>query len=101
MSRKDWNIKIYHLLKFKKDINTWLIQNNKIEEFYGKLWKMIFKYPDQRFGQIFCNYFAPFYRDNLEGIFEEGMMKLLFWNCDMDPFFEESKETYEILNERV
>lgn len=36
-------------------------------------------FPDQRFGQIICNYFLPEYREK-------------------DPFFEESKDTLERLN---
>ena len=101
MNRQDWNIKIYYLLKFNKDINKLVLYHNKMDYFFNKLWAMINKYPAQRFGQIITNYFAPFYRENLEGAFEEDIMKLLFWNCDMDPFYEESKETYERLNERV
>lgn len=35
-------------------------------------------FPEQRFGQIICNYFLPEYREK-------------------DPFFEESKDTFERL----
>ena len=101
MNRKYWNEKIYYLLKFNEDVNNLLIKYNKMEYFFDKLWKMIHKYPDQRFGQIFCNYFAPFYDKDLEGEFEVNMMNLLFNNCDMDPFYEESKETYERLSETI
>ena len=37
------------------------------------------KYPDQRFGQIICNYIFPNYQN-------------------ADPFFEESSETYMKIN---
>lgn len=44
-------------------------------ELLGMLGELIELFPDQRFGQIICNYVLPEYRER-------------------DPFFEESKDTY-------
>lgn len=47
-------------------------------ELLGMLGELIELFPDQRFGQIICNYVLPEYRER-------------------DPFFEESKDTYDRL----
>lgn len=47
-------------------------------ELLGMLGELIELFPDQRFGQIICNYVLPEYRER-------------------DPFFEESKDTYNRL----
>ena len=97
MNRKDWNEKIYYLLKFSEEVNNLLIKYNKMEYFFDKLWKDIQVYPDWRFGQIFYNKFAPLYYQDLEGEFEIDMMNLLFGTCDIDSFYEESIKTYKRL----
>lgn len=53
-------------------------------------------YPNQRFGQIICNYICPDYRSEHVSTFTKIFMKTIFPN-NPDPFFEESKETYERL----
>lgn len=44
------------------------------EQIIKELQRLVKEYPDQRFGQICCNYLFPFYRER-------------------DMFFEESKDT--------
>ena len=51
------------------------------------------KYPEQRFGQIICNYICPDYRPQPYHPFTRKFMKT-FFDIDIDPFFEESKDTY-------
>lgn len=100
MNRKDWNEKIYYLLKFDKSLNACLVKHNKMDYFFDRLWKMIHQYPDWRFGQILYNKFAPLYEQRLEGEFEEELMYVLFYSSKYDPFYEESEETYKRLNNK-
>lgn len=51
--------------------------NKKLVEILGML---VDQFPEQRFGQIICNYFLPEYREK-------------------DPFFEESVDTLNRLEE--
>jgi hypothetical protein len=83
MSRKEFNLKLLEELKKRPEF----------EMIIGYLPELIEKYPDQRFGQLFCNYIFPEYRyrSYLMSIFK--FMDEIFPG-NPDPFFEESSETY-------
>lgn len=75
--------------------------NNKILEISTNLGitdtleLLIAKYPQQRFGQILCNYVCPDYRD--KEVSDKSKIILNYYFPDWetrDPFFEESRETY-------
>lgn len=59
---------------------------------------LIEQHPHQRFGQIICNYVCPDYRSDFKHPYTEKFMNMYF-NIDMDPFYEESIDTYMRLNE--
>lgn len=54
--------------------------------------QMIIQYPNQRFGQIICNYICPSYR-NIEPDPEEMACMNRLFPGNPDPFYEESVET--------
>lgn len=83
MTRKDWNKKIVEYLGTFK--------NNLLN-----IDKLIELYPDQRFGQLVCNYICPDYRSEYKSLLTIMIMKELF-DIDFDPFFEESKNTFDRL----
>lgn len=56
-------------------------------------------YPDQRFGQIICNYVCWDYRDSTQTDFSKSMMNDLFPG-NPDPFFEESTVTLKRLTSK-
>lgn len=58
------------------------------EEFMSEhMFKLICKYPQQRFGQLLCNYVFPDYSYT-----DNEIMKIIFG--EYDPFYEESIDTY-------
>ena len=50
------------------------------------------EFPQQRAGQIICNYICPDYRDSVISVETKDIMDFLFPD-DPDPFFEESVVT--------
>lgn len=58
-------------------------------------------FPDQRFGQLICNYICPDYRDSEVSNLSIVIMNTLFsdWR-QYDPFFEESSETFKRLSKK-
>ena len=52
------------------------------------------EFPQQRAGQIVCNYICPDYRDSINSAETQAIMNFLFPD-DPDPFFEESVVTLE------
>lgn len=50
------------------------------------------EFPQQRTGQIICNYICPDYRDSISSVATQALMGFLFPE-DPDPFFEESTTT--------
>ena len=64
-----------------------------------KLMGLIEKYPDQRWGQLFVNYIFPDFYE--EGLFSNVQEIMDYFNWSYDPFFEESKETYENLKKAI
>lgn len=56
-------------------------------------------YPQQRAGQIFCNYLCPDYRDKEVSNGTKLILRTLFED-DLDPFYEESVVTLKRLQNR-
>ena len=54
------------------------------------------EFPQQRAGQIICNYICPYYRDSIKSVETQSIMNFLFPE-DPDPFFEESVVTLKRL----
>lgn len=52
------------------------------------------EFPQQRAGQIICNYICPDYRESISSVATQALMGFLFPG-DPDPFFEESVVTLE------
>lgn len=64
----------------------------------NKIQDLIDKYPDQRWGQIFVNYiWSEFYE---QGTPEKVIEIQDYFGWTYDPFFEESKETYNNVCEK-
>lgn len=87
MTRQEANYKILAILESEYQGCSMIYPGIKV---------LIDHYPDQRFGQIICNYVCPDYRINTT-MFSSVFMKLIF-PIDYDPFFEESIETLERLS---
>lgn len=74
-----------------------LIQDNVVvSKVIADIQEHIDEYPQQRFGQIICNYIFPDYRDSDPSVETKAFMNAIFPN-DPDPFYEESVETYNRL----
>lgn len=67
------------------------------EAFFDVLDNCIKDFPDQRFGQIICNYILPDYRSTEPGKGTKALMEFMFPGLP-DPFYEESSVTYKRLN---
>lgn len=87
MKRQEYNYKILEFLRKEFPEN---------DEIYDSFEYWIQTYPSQRFGQIFCNYICPDYRDSVVSEYTRILLSKLF-NINFDPFFEESSETYKRL----
>lgn len=87
MTRQEANYKIYKLIKDNVVV---------IPEFHNLILKCIAQYPQQRFGQIICNYVCPDYRCEDPTIETKTFMNAIFPE-NPDPFYEESVETYNRL----
>lgn len=95
MKRKDFNLKIYEDLKRQNFFGQFFDKKtaNRVDE---TLYDCINDYPEQRFGQIFTNYIYPDYRSRTEPAMNM-IIDVLFYGVEMDPFFEESEDTYHRL----
>lgn len=99
MTRQEYNYKIYECLKEDSDFEVLLLDNfeeEQIDNFYKLLYECIEKYPQQRFGQIMCNYIIYDYRNLDPSELTIALIEYLFPE-KYDPFFEESEETYHRL----
>lgn len=83
-TRQEYNMEILKLFQTKFPEN---------DEIYDDIEYLINQYPDQRFGQIFCNYICPDYRHDRKSVYTNILINKWFGNDILDPFFEESKET--------
>lgn len=88
MTRKEYNHKILNFLRTEYPEN---------DEIYDKIDYWIDSYPDQRFGQIICNYICPDYRSTRISEYTTILWDKWFGTCKFDPFYEESCETYNRL----
>ena len=84
--RQKWNYKVLDLLK-----ESYAILNNNIFE-------LIKEYPNQRFGQIICNYICPDYRDKNPSYTTEIWLRTDLFSKDIDFFYEEPWETFNRLS---
>lgn len=73
-----------------------VLKLNLDKEVFNEIYKYIFKYPEQRFGQIICNYICPDYR-NYEVSEETKYIISNLFPDNPDPFFEEPWETFKRL----
>lgn len=89
MNRQEYNYEILNYLRY-----TYPLFN----VYYDNIEMFIKKFPQQRFGQIICNYIFPDYRETPRSSETSVFMELIF-NIDIDPFFEESSETFKRLTE--
>lgn len=81
LNRQEWNKKVLDKLDISnKDIILELIDT----------------FPQQRFGQIICNYICPDYRDLTKSKETEELIEKIFPK-KFDFFFEEPWETYKRL----
>lgn len=93
MNRQEYNRKILDFLIKKECI--W--EDSGI---YDKLKECIEIFPQQRFGQIVCNYICGDYRDKIISDFTKEFMNIIFPD-NPDPFFEESHYTYYRLTREI
>lgn len=98
MKRKEANLKIVDVLKTIPEVRDLQFWDN-----FGNVYLLpdLFrefadKYPQQRAGQIFCNYICPDYRLKEVSAKTEQIINTLF-NIDYDPFYEESVDTLKRL----
>ena len=100
-SRKTYNEKCLNILKFNDKFNKALIRHDNLTYFFDKTKKMINNHPEQRFGQILCNYILPNYQFDLDYADDKDneLMNIVFENYFNDPFFEESIDTYNRLKQ--
>ncbi len=80
--RQTWNYKVLELIK-----EQYSILNDDIKE-------LISKYPEQRFGQIICNYICPDYRSDPPSHNTEIWLRTDIFPDNMDFFYEEPWETF-------
>lgn len=98
MTRKEYNLEILKYLSEhtkREDIENHLMYDDGLNVL-NEIKVLIEHYPQQRFGQIICNYICPDYRDENQIPDSKWIMNNWF-DISFDPFFEESKETYERL----
>lgn len=97
MTRLEYNRKILKYLWDNKEFND--IMNDNIGNYedmigcYQAMENSIELYPQQRFGQLFCNYWGGDYRSDNPSKLTTDLQNYLFPG-KYDPFFEESAETY-------
>ena len=95
MKRQDYNLMITEHLNKRKFFENFFDEET-CQKVYETLNDCTMDYPDQRWGQIFTNYVYPDYRQRTENSLNH-IMDVLFYGVEMDPFFEESEDTYHRL----
>lgn len=108
MNRQEYNKKIRDYLLNNKEFNHKLDSIMKKEdvtwensEFYEFLDELIKQFPQQRFGQLFCNYIGGDYRSPNPNELTTWLQEYLFAPGNYDPFYEESKYTYYRLTREI
>ena len=86
--------------EFNFEIAEWLREHDflVVRAIAGKFEDLAKQYPQQRAGQIICNYICPDYRDESPNIVTKQITEGLFPG-NPDPFFEESYETLKRLKQ--
>lgn len=99
MTRQEANLKIANVLKSIpkiRDIQFWDSYNSV--SLFPEIFKIFTnKYPQQRAGQIICNYICSDYREKEVSAKTKLIMQTLFPD-NPDPFFEESEVTLKRLS---
>lgn len=93
-TRQEFNFKIAELLK---EMPIGKLQLSTKHNFAEMFEVMAGVYSQQRAGQIICNYICPDYR-SLESCTNTKLIMDSLFPISMDPFFEESSETYKRLS---
>lgn len=83
MKRQEYNNKILYLIDIDEELREYLKDCIKA-------------FPQQRFGQIICNYVCADYRSSEVSEHTKNLMNMLFPG-NPDPFFEESETTFNRL----
>ena len=91
MTRQEANKKIANILLGHEDIRIRMVG--------GQLKMLVYKYPQQRAGQIICNYLCSDYRGSTPSYTTQVILGELFPG-NPDPFFEESTETLKRLTNK-
>lgn len=104
MNRQEYNRKILKYLWDNKEFNEIMDDNiSNYEDMIGCYQAMknsVELYPQQRFGQLFCNYWGGDYRSENPSKLTKDLQNYLFPD-NSDPFFEESKYTYYRLTKEI
>lgn len=96
--RQEFNKKVSDLLKKDNNLKVLLDAiDQDFEEFFETLDDLIEGHPQQRFGQIVCNYIFWNYREDDMPEMARKTFEYIF-PINFDPFYEESYETWERLN---
>lgn len=88
----------------RQDFNRVILTQleKKYGDQYKHLWQPISQciegIPQQRFGQIICNYILPDYRCSFPSEITQNFMSQIFPN-DPDPFYEESYTTLKRISQ--
>ena len=100
MDRQEYNKKICDYLLSNEEFISKLESVDADLTFINTLYLLIEDHPQQRFGQLVCNYMTPDYRNATPSDVTLWLQEYLFPG-NPDPFFEESKVTYYRLTGEV
>ena len=91
--RREANLEISRILEKLPIGNLQLCLTNGAVMLLPSLFRVLSEeYPQQRAGQIICNYICPDYRSENTSAKTKAILRIMFPN-DSDPFFEESTTT--------
>lgn len=91
--RREANLEISRILEKLPIGNLQLCLTNGAIMLLPSLFRVLSEeYPQQRAGQIICNYICPDYRSENTSAKTKAILRIMFPN-DPDPFFEESAVT--------
>ena len=100
MNRQEYNKKICDYLLSNEEFTSKLESVDPDLTFINMLYLLIEDYPQQRFGQLVCNYMISDYRNPNPSATTLWLQEYLFPG-NPDPFFEESHYTYYRLTGEV
>ena len=99
LSRYEYNVKIVLMLSNSQEFRNLIkmYKTDDVDEFINDLGDAVYWHKDQRFAQIWCNYIVPDYREPNRKEFARESLDFLFGTPYSDPFYIESKTTYNKL----